>query len=422
MTLTDKDRFDCCGADGRLMSVDLALVHLQTRVPPVAETEAEHLPLLAALGRVLAADQVSTVAVPPFDNSAVDGWAVFAADLTPGQETRLPIGGRIAAGHPLNQPTVRGQAYRIFTGAPLPAGPDTVIMQEDCREDDGAVILPAAFKAGANIRRAGESVEIGGVPLTAGTLLGPQHLGVAATLGLTALSVRRRLRVAIFSTGDEIRDPGEPLPPGCLYDANRTTLTGLLTASDCEVTDLGILPDRLEVIRDTLDRAAAGHDLIITSGGVSVGAEDHVKAAVQSLGSLYLWRLALKPGKPLALGEVKGTAFLGLPGNPVAVMVTFLLFARPLIARLSGASFRPQRRYPLPAAFTLKKKAGRREFPRARIVQTAFGPVVELLKCDSSGVLTSMSSAEGFVDLPESAMEVVPGDSVAFLPFSEVMP
>jgi len=422
MTLTDKDRFDCCGADGRLMSVDLALVHLQTRVPPVAETEAESLPLRAALGWVLAADQVSTVAVPPFDNSAVDGWAVTAADLTPGQETRLPLGGRIAAGHPLAEPALRGHAYRIFTGAPVPASLDTVIMQEDYREDNGAVILPASVKAGGNIRRAGESVKIGSVPLAAGTLLGPQHIGVAATLGLTALPVRRRLRVAIFSTGDEIRDPGQPLPPGCLYDANRYTLTGLLTASGCDVTDLGILPDRLEAIRDTLDRAAAGHDLIVTSGGVSVGAEDHVKAAVQALGSLYLWRLALKPGKPLALGEVKGTAFLGLPGNPVAVMVTFLLFARPLIARLSGATFRPQRRYPLPAAFTLKKKAGRREFPRARIVQTAFGPVVELLKGDSSGVLTSMSSAEGFVDLPEAAMDIVPGDSVAFLPFSEAMP
>jgi len=316
------DCFDCQGADGRLMSVDLALVHLQTRVPPVAETENAPLPLRAALGRVLAEDQTVPMAM---------------------------------------------------------------------RQDDGAA------------------------PLIAGTLLGPRHLGLAAALGLTALPVRRRLRVALFSTGDEIRDPGQPLPPGCLYDANRPTLAGLLAASGCDVTDLGILPDRVEAIRDTLDRAAAGHDLIVTPAG----GKDHVKAAVRTLGSLHPWRLALEPGEPLALGHVNGAAFLGLPGNPAAVMLFFLLFARPLIARLSGAAFRPQRRYPLPAAFTLRKKAGLREFSRARIVQTAFGPVVELVTDDISAL---MRSADGFVDLPETATDIAPGDPVAFLPFSEVMP
>lgn len=415
--------FDCCSADGRLMSVDLALEHLQTRIVPVSGVE--RVSLAQAVGRVLAEDQISSVAVPPFDNSAMDGWAVAAVDLKSNEETNLPIGGRIAAGHPLDGVVQRGFAYRIFTGAPVPAGLDTVVMQEHCREESGEehgrVVLPPTFRPGANIRKAGESVAMGSSPLIAGTVLHPQHIGVAATIGLTDLPVRRRLRVAVFSTGDEVIEPGQPLPPGCLYDANRASLKALLGHAGCEVTDLGILPDRLEMIRDTLREAAVGHDLLITSGGVSVGEEDHMKAAVQSLGSLYLWRLALKPGKPLALGQVGAVPFLGLPGNPVAVMVSFLLFGRPLIARLSGAAWRPPRRYPLPAAFSLRKGVGRREFPRARMVFTEFGPVVELHRSDSSGVLTSMTVSDGLVDLPESAIEIAPGDSVAFLPFSELL-
>ena len=380
----------------------------------------ESVPLAQALGRVLACDQISAVAVPPFDNSAMDGWAVRAADLLREGMTPLPIGGRVAAGHPLAKAVVPGQAYRIFTGAPLPAGLDTVVMQEECREADGGVRIPPAA-VGANVRKAGESIAVGDVALVAGTILRAHHLGVAATMGLPTLPVVAPLRVAIFSTGDELREPGQPLPEGCLYDANRHTLTALVTAAGGAVSDLGIVGDHPDKVREALATAAVSHDLIITSGGVSVGEEDHVKAAVQALGELDLWRLAVKPGKPLALGRIGQAVFLGLPGNPVAVMVSFLLLARPLIARLSGANLPAPRRWMVPSAFSLNKKAGRREFPRARLITTAQGPAVELFRTDSSGVLTSMVAADGLVDLPEEAVDVRPGDLIAYLPFNELM-
>jgi len=407
------------GGAKALMSVDDAIAAMQDYVTAV--TEEEVLPLSDCLGRVLAADQISPIDVPGFDNSAMDGWAVFRADLAEDGSSRLPVGGRIAAGHPLAETAVPGKAYRIFTGSPVPIGPDAVIMQEQCVEADGFVTLPKRPKLFDNIRKAGESVSRGGIPLTAGTRLGPQHLGVAATIGLSALPVIRPLRVAIFSSGDEVREPGQPLPPGAIYDANRHSLRALLQGLGTEVSDLGILPDRLEVIQSTLARAAKDHDLIITSGGVSVGEEDHIKTAVSALGELHLWRLALKPGKPLALGRVDGVAFLGLPGNPVAVMVAFLLFGRPLLDRLSGAVHVSPRRYPLPAGFSLSKKPGRREFPRARVTFTAFGPVVELHKSDSSGVLTSMTSSDGLLDLAAEGVEIAPGDTVPFIPFAELL-
>lgn len=414
------DCFDCCAQHGALMSVDDALAAMRDRVTPVAAIE--RVPLRQALGRILAEEPVSTINVPAFDNSAVDGWAVFLADLSPDRETRLPVGGRIAAGHPLVGQAVAGHAYRIFTGAPVPAGPDVVLMQEDCREEDGFVTLPAWTKPHANIRNAGEAVAVGDRPLRAGTRLLPQHIGVAATIGQTELAVRAPLKVAIFSTGDEVRNPGQPLDPGCLWDSNRYTMHALLTRAGCVVTDLGILPDKIEAVTAALAEAAPHHDLIVTSGGVSVGEEDHVKGAVQSLGSLHLWRLALKPGKPLALGQIKGTPFLGLPGNPVAVMVTFLLFGRALLAQLSGANWSPLRGYPLPAGFTLKKKPGRREFPRAKLEYGPTGPVVTLFRSDSSGVLTSMTACDGLVDLPQNGLDVAPGDLVSFIPFAEVLP
>lgn len=415
----DNGRFGTDQGNGIPMRLDEALTLFEQRFSGPVESEA--VPLRQALGRVLAEDQISDVAVPPFDNSAADGWAVRSADLQGDALRLLPIGGRIAAGHPLVEPVVAGQAYRIFTGAPLPAGLNAVLMQEDCREADGGILVPAAAP-GTNVRKAGESVAIGDVTLAAGTLLKAQHLGVAATLGLPNLPVFRRLRVAIFSTGDELHEPGQPLPDGCLYDANRHSLTALLKGMGCVVSDLGIVRDRPDQLREALAKAAADHDLIVTSGGVSVGEEDHVKAAVQAQGELDLWRLALKPGKPLALGRIGNAVFLGLPGNPVAVMVTFLLLARPLIARLSGAVMATPRRWMVPAVFSLKKKAGRREFPRARLIDSANGPAVELFRTDSSGVLTSMVAADGLVDLPEEAMDIHPGDLVAFLPLSELMP
>lgn len=404
-----------------LMSVDDAIAAMQDYVAPVRGEEV--LPLSDCLGRVLAADQISPINVPGFDNSAMDGWAVFRADLAEDGPTRLPLGGRIAAGHPLAEPARPGFAYRIFTGAPVPPGPDAVIMQELCQEEEGGafVTLPKRPKPFDNIRKAGESVTVGGVPLKAGIRLKPQHLGVAATIGASALPVVRKVRVAIFSSGDEVREPGQPLPDGAIYDANRHSLKALLQGFGAEISDLGILPDRLDVIQSTLAKAAQDHDLIITSGGVSVGEEDHIKSAISALGELHLWRLALKPGKPLALGRVSGVPFLGLPGNPVAVVVAFLLFGRPLLDRLAAAAYAPARRYPLPAGFKLSKKPGRREFPRARMTFTAFGPVVELHASDSSGVLTSMTSSDGLLDLAAEGVEIAPGDLVPFIPFAELL-
>jgi len=408
-----KERFDCCGQSSSLMRVDEAVALLRARITPV--TPVESVALDHAQGRILAEDLTSGLFLPPFDNSAVDGWAVRCADLD--GKSSLPIGGRIAAGHPLAEPVRPGYAYRIFTGAPVPEGLDAVLMQEDCRAEGKTVQLPAA-KPGQNIRSKGEGLSPGQIALKAGTVLGPQHLGVAAMLGQAVLPLRRRLRVALFSTGDELREPGSHLEPGCQYDANRFTLKGMLQGLGCAVSDLGILPDRLEPLTQALRQAATGHDLIVTSGGVSVGDEDHVKTAVQAAGALHFWRLALKPGKPLALGEVDGTAFLGLPGNPVSVMVTFLLIGRPLVAALSGGALGEPRRWPVQAAFAMKKKPGRREFPRARLLD---GPVAELFRSDSSGMLVSMTEADGLLDLPENSGDIAPGDTVSFLPFRELL-
>lgn len=402
-----------------LMPVSEALARIKQGVSRVASTEMA--PLHAALGRVLAKDQRSTLRVPAFDNAAVDGWAANSADLSATEPVRIPIGGRIAAGHPLQEPPKSGQVYRIFTGAPVPPELNIVLAQEACQQEGDQVLLPQGQKPGINIRKAGESVGLGQTVLQAGVRLGPQHIGVAASIGLQRLPIRRRLRVAIFSNGDELREPGQRLKAGCLFDANRYSLVGMLTGLGCVVSDLGILPDEFTAIRDAVIQAVTTHDLVITSGGVSVGAEDHVKSVLRALGQLHLWRLAVKPGKPLAFGEIQGVPFLGLPGNPVAAMVSFCLFARPLIDILAGALPREPRRYFLPAAFAMAKAAGLREYPRARIVDSEFGPVVRLFPRDSSAILTSMTEADGLIELPEAAATIGPGDMVAFLPFSEMM-
>ncbi|HIJ64296.1 MAG TPA: molybdopterin molybdotransferase MoeA [Rhodospirillaceae bacterium] len=409
---------ECCGVGDRLLTVEEALEGLTAAVGAVAAVES--VPLVQAAGRVLAADQVSPIMVPPADYSAVDGWAVRAADLLPAGQTRLPVAGRIAAGRPLEGSASPGAAYRIFTGALLPAGADTVLMQEDCRTDGEHVLLPAAA-LGANVRYAGENIKVGDVPLVAGVRLRAQEIGVAAMMGLRHLPVRRRPRVAIFSTGDELREPGQPLARGAIYDANRYSLAALLENAGCVVSDLGILPDSQAAIAEALAAAAAGHHLLVTTGGVSVGEEDHVKAAVSSLGSLDFWRVAMKPGKPIAFGSVKGVPFLGLPGNPVAVMVTFLLFGRALVGRLSGETRRPLPRFMVPADFAITKRPGRREYPRGRLVDGPAGRRVVLFPSDSSGVLVSMTAAEGLVELSEAGCQVAVGDLVPFLPFTEML-
>jgi molybdopterin molybdotransferase len=416
---------DCFAFGGKLMSVADALALLAERVRPVAEPE--EVPLVDALDRVLAQDLEAGRDVPACDNSAVDGYAVYFDDLDPQGETRLPVHGRAAAGHPLDRPQPRGEVVRIFTGAAMPQGaaggpgPDTVMMQEDCRLEGGEVVIRPGIKRGANRRLAGEDVKAGTVLLKEGQRLRPQDLGHAASLGLTRLTVRRPLVVALFSTGDELREPGAAAPLGAVYDANRFTLAALLARLGCRVKDLGILPDRREAIRAALDDAAGHADAVITSGGMSTGEEDHVKSAVEALGSLYFWRLAIKPGRPLALGQIRGKAFIGLPGNPVAMMVTFLRFARPVLLRLMGAVGTEPRLYRVRAGFEHRKKPDRREWLRARLSTDAAGELVAAkFPRDGAGILSSMIDADGLVELPEGVTRVERGAMVDFLPFSEV--
>jgi molybdopterin molybdotransferase len=416
---------DCFAFGGPLIGLDEALKLLLARTEAV--TGIERAPLAAARGRVLAEDIVAPRDVPPHDNSAVDGYALYFDDLAPGAETVLPVKGRAAAGHPLEGAQPRASAIRIFTGAPMPIGengdgPDTVMMQEDCVEKDGVVHVPPGIKRGSNRRKRGEDIKAGTVILKAGRRLRPQDIGLAASIGLTSVPARLPLRVALFSTGDEIREPGMPAPAGTVYDANRFSLMAALQGLGCAVTDLGILPDRLDAIREALARAAASHDLILTSGGMSTGEEDHIKPAVEALGSLHFWRLAIKPGRPIAFGQVNRVPFVGLPGNPVAVMVTFLRIARPLILRLSGALVSEPRLFKLRADFEHKKKAGRREWVRAFIAKdgSAAGGVLKKFPRQGAGILTSMVESDGLVELGEDVTHLKPGETVDFLPFSEV--
>ncbi|KAA0680132.1 molybdopterin molybdotransferase MoeA [Azospirillum brasilense] len=411
---------DCFAGPGPTapLPLDEALARVQRTYGAV--TEPEEVPLRAALGRILAEPVTATVNVPPVAVSAMDGWGFGKADgAEVGEPLRLAVVGRVPAGSVFPGTVGPGEAVRIFTGAPIPVGVDTVAMQEDCRAEDGAVLVPATLQRGANIRDAGEDMTAGSVVLTPGLRLRAQEIGLAAAVGRSSLSVRKRLRVVLFSTGDELREPGTDKPEGTIYDANRYTLAAQLDALGAEVRDLGILPDKPDVTRAALADAAATADLVVTSGGASVGEEDHVKAVVGELGSVDLWKLALKPGKPLALGRIGTTPFLGLPGNPVSAMVTFMLVGRPLVLRLSGAENAPAPRCLVVAGFEFKKKPGRREFLRARLATGADGrPVAHKFPSDSSGVLTSMVEADGLVDMPADATTIREGDMVEFLPFT----
>lgn len=412
---------DCFAHSDEMTPLEVALDELERTIEPVVGIET--VPLRDALSRVLAEEVTSDRNVPPHDNSAVDGYAVFYDDVSGEGDIRLAMGGRIAAGHPLEGAAERGKAYRIFTGAPMPEGPDTIYMQEDAREDGDAVILPAGIKQGANRRFKAEDVAEGAVILEPGKRLRAQEIGLAASVGRSELKVYQPLKVAVFSTGDEIRDPSGDAPAGCIYDANRFTVMGMLERLGAEVTDLGILEDDFDVIRDALDGAAEDHDLLFTSGGVSVGDEDHIKPAVEALGQLHFWRLAIKPGRPIAFGQVKGTAFVGLPGNPVAAMVTFMRIARTLILKLSGHSDVRPILYRVPAAFSFKPKGQRREWLRARLEKDANGNEnAHLYPAGGSGVLTSMVASDGLVEVPEDLDNVEEGDLIYFLPFSEVCP
>jgi molybdopterin molybdotransferase len=414
---------DCFAFSGPLLPLADMERLIAERVSPVVETE--RVALRAARGRVTAADIRAPVDLPPFDNSAVDGYAVRHADLKSEADTSLPIAGRLTAGRRPDVALRSGETIRIFTGAAMPAGADTVFMQEDVRVQDDRVIVPSGLKLGANRRLAGEDAAKGAVVLPAGTVLEAQHVALAAALGLTELEVRRRLKVAIFSTGDEVVEPGAPRGAAAIYDANRYLLAALLERLDAQVTDLGILADDPAKLARALGEAAAGHDLVITSGGVSTGEADHVRTAVERIGSLVFWRVAIKPGRPVAMGVIRGAtnldsaAFIGLPGNPVAVFVTFVRVVKPLLRRLGGA--RPERLIPLSvrAAFAYKKKKDRREYVRVALRRGADGEI-EAVKHpqDGAGILTSLTETDGLLEFPEDVTKIEPGDRAGFLSYA----
>jgi len=410
---------DCFAFGEAPMTTERALAELRGRLGPVVGTE--RVGLRTACGRILAEDIEAAHSVPPHDNSAVDGYAVFFDDLDTSGDTRLAVTGRVAAGQVLGRAAQRGEAIRIFTGAPMPDGPDTVLMQEDCTVDGDQVIIPAGIKRGANRRKAGEDIRIGTTILRAGQRLRPQDVGLAASVGCAELPVYARLRAALFSTGDEVRDVGDALAPGCIYDSNRYAIAALLEQLGCDVDDLGILPDRLEPVRDALAQAAEHHDLILTSAGVSTGDEDHVRTAVEALGAIHFWRLAIRPGRPIALGQVARVPFIGLPGNPVAVMVTFMRFARPAILLMSGCTEVDPNIFRVRADFQYSKKASRREWLRASLFTGDDGTLCATkFPHDGAGILSSMVEADGLIELPEELTRLEPGTMVDFLPFNEV--
>jgi molybdopterin molybdotransferase len=411
---------DCFAHHPDRLSAAQALELLKARVGPVVARET--VPLVEAHGRILAEPLISPRDVPGFDNVAVDGFAFAHADLAMAGPTRLAlIEGRAAAGHPFTGRLPAGAALRVLTGAPMPEGADCALMQEDVELDGDAVVIPPGVKLGANRRRAGEDVRAGQVALEPGIRLRPQDVGVAATFGRDRLEVFRPLEVALVSTGDELREPGAPLGPGETYDANRSILFGLLQGLGCRVTDLGIVPDRADAVARTMREAGAGHDAVITSGGASRGDEDHVVRAVDRLGQLHFWQIAVKPGRPLAFGQLGRAVFVGLPGNPVAAVVCFLRFARPLLTALGGGRWPEPHAFLVPADFAMKKKPDRREYLRARLITGPDGRTwVQRIEREGSGILTSLTEADGLVELPEDLRRVDPGDPVEFVPFSEL--
>jgi molybdopterin molybdotransferase len=419
---------DCFAFGGALMSVEDAQALIAARVP--AADGAETVALGAARGRVLAQDLVAPIPLPPFFNAAVDGWAFRHADLDGNAPTRLRESGRVPAGHTAAQPARAGEALRVFTGAPMPPGTDTCVMQEDVQRDGETVLVPPGLKRGANARPAGEDVALGSVALAAGRVLGPAEIGLAAALGQARLPVRPLPRVGVFSTGDELAPPGAPLRAAQTHDSNRFTLLALLAGLPCVASDLGILPDDPARTAAALAAAARDHDLLLTSGGVSTGEEDHVRAAIESGGSLVFWRLAVKPGRPAAMGVLPkaggdfragGTPVVGLPGNPVAAVVCFLHLARPLLLRLAGAADRPLPRYGAVAGFDYRKKAGRREYVRVTLHTDGAVTRAEKFPREGAGLLSSLTQSDGFAELPEEVTRVAPGDAVTVLPFAGML-
>jgi molybdopterin molybdotransferase len=411
---------DCFAFGGPMMSVDEAVSIIAARVTAVQDIET--VSLTAADGRILAKEISAPLPLPPFTNSAVDGYAVRSADLAQLEEQAFPVAGRVQAGASAQGPVEPGHAVRIFTGAPMPQGADTVFMQEDVRLDQGRVVLPAGLKPGANVRLAGEDIPAGHSALGAGQRLRPQDVALAAAFGMTHVEVRRRIRVAVFSTGNELVSPGASRGAAQLFDSNRFMLMAMLMRLGCEVSDLGILRDDRVSLASALKSVAGTLDLILTTGGVSTGDEDHVKAAVESVGTLVLWRMAIKPGRPVAMGIIGGTPFIGLPGNPVASFVTFVHVVRPTVLALAGATQQHLIPMPVRAAFTYKKKIARREYVRVNLRRDENG-VLEAVKFprEGAGLLSSLVDTDGLVELGEEITLVEPGQTVGFLGYASLI-
>jgi molybdopterin molybdotransferase len=409
---------DPCFSSPDLISVEQAIGFLLDKASPAIEKEV--LPLRQALGRVLANDVVSAIMVPPNDNTAMDGYVVRYQDLNQDGETVLPISQRIPAGsNPV--PLEAGTAARIFTGAPIPDGADTVIMQEQCQQKGDDIVITGNIKQGDHIRRAGEDINKADVVLAAGRKLLPQDLGLAASVGCSQLEVFNKIRVAIFSTGDELLEPGDEPQPGKIYNSNRYTLNALLESTACEVIDLGVVKDTLDATTAAMRKAAEQADLVMTTGGVSVGEEDYVRAALEQTGSVNMWRVAMKPGKPFVFGYVDKTPFIGLPGNPVSVFVTFLLFAKPWIQKSQGMTDVLPIATKAKAGFDWNKKGPRREYTRAQLEAAEDGmPIARLYRSQSSGVLTSTSWAHGLVVIKEN-QSVSEGDLVDYYSFKGLL-
>jgi molybdopterin molybdotransferase len=412
---------DCFVLDKDRLPHDEAIAILQSRVRPVAGVEP--VKLTDAVGRFLAEEVISPRPIPAHDNAAVDGYAFAhkAYDLANG--TRFRVVGQAAAGHPFGGSLSPDSAVRIFTGAVMPHGLDTVAMQEDVRLERGGddlwALIPPGLKAGANRRLAGEDAKAGLVLLENGARLRPQDVASAAATGLDRLSCFAKLKVGILSTGDEILRPGETFSAGKVYDANAPMLRGLIQGAGAEAVDLGLLPDKADQVKAALAEAARRYDAIVISGGASQGAEDHVVKSLDTLGKRHLWQIAIKPGRPMSFGQIGDCVVLGLPGNPVAVFVCFLIYVRPVLARLGGGAWPEPHRFPLPAAFGQKKKVGRREFWRARLTNDASGKVaVVKFQRDGSGLISSLREADGLIEVAEDIAEVKQGDLVDFIPFT----
>ncbi len=414
---------DCFASGAPILSVDDAVAAITRRLSPVEGVEA--VALVEADGRVLAENLIATLQLPPFTNSAVDGYAVRGQDVpaASGAARLFKVAGRVHAGGAVGPPVAPGEAVRIFTGAPMPEGADTVFMQEDVRVDEaGRALLPAGLERGANVRPAGEDIAAGSLIAPANRWLRPQDIAVAAAMGLTELRVRRRVRVALFSNGDEIAEPGTARALPQVFDSNRFMLLVMLRRIGCAVTDLGIFRDDSARIGEALESAARSHDLILSSGGVSTGESDHVKAAVESVGTLVFWRIAMKPGRPVAMGVIGGTPFIGLPGNPVASFVTFAKVARPAILALAGAEWSPPPPTRVKAQFSYRKKPARREYVRVHLRKAEDG-TLEALKFprEGAGLLSSLVDTDGVLELREDVTRVEPGQMVDCFTYASLL-